>query len=288
MDINEALRFAEKMLLLHTCEGSNARREAEELLAFSLGIDKTALVTGTKHEMSRKEQEELTELLSRRLDHEPLARILGKGAFMGRDFMIDRHTLVPRPATEIIVEQAISAADPESELTVLDIGTGSGCIAISMASALPNAQVMATDISQEALEVATRNALAHHVSDRVDFFEGNLLSPLPQLSPLSPLLIMANLPYIPSDQIYYLSPCVTAGEPLTALDGGPDGLVLYRRMLDQLDERIRSDGATFYMELLPGQIEKMKEEIKSRFPEAKFSEIRPGDDMDPIGLKAEI
>ncbi len=288
MDVRQATEFAEKILGLHTCEGSDPVREAQELLAFSLDTDRSALLREPDRVLNGREESRLSEALSRRMEHEPLARIFGSARFLGRDFSVDRYTLIPRPATEILVERAIEAVRNEDDLTAVDVGTGSGCVAVSLALVLPETRVIATDASPEALEAARRNALAHHVADRIEFLQGDLLSPLPPLSPLSPLLVLANLPYIPTDRIYYLSPCVTIGDPIAALDGGPDGLSLYRRLLDQLSGSVGHGRLLLFFELLPGQLDTMKEEITGKFPAAKISEIWPGTDAEPIGLAADI
>jgi len=324
MNLAQALDSAIRTLRLHTCEGSEPEREAEELLAFSLGADRSEILRRPERKLTGAEETRFTDCVARRLDHEPMARIFGKARFLDRDFVIDRHVLVPRPATEIIVSRAIEACSEMDRPTVIDVGTGSGCAAISLALALPDSQVYATDISTEALETASRNALAHHVADRIDFLLGDLLSnfqlphpnPLPHggrgrkgddlLSPAlalnpapsgagrspseasgsgSPLCIFANLPYIPTDSIYYLSPCVTAGEPLLALDGGTDGLALYRKLLDHLIEIDGERELTLFFELLPGQVAAAKQEIGKRFPRAEISEIRPGEKAEVIGLE---
>lgn len=286
MDLKQAQEFAERILRLHTCEGSDPAREAEELLAFSLGVGRADLLREPERKLNGSEEARLAEIVARRIDHEPMARIFGKASFLGRDFAVDRNVLVPRPATEIIVGRAIEACSAMDEPTVIDVGTGSGCAAISFALGLPRASVIATDISPEALEVARRNALTHRVADRIDFLLSDLLSDSQALKLSdSPLIIFANLPYIPTDSVYYLSPCVTAGEPMLALDGGPDGLVLYRRLLDQLAESAGDKEMMMFFELLPGQITKMKDEIKKRFPDAEISEIRPGGENEAIGLE---
>ncbi|MEA3248985.1 MAG: HemK/PrmC family methyltransferase [Patescibacteria group bacterium] len=285
MNLKQALDFATRILRLHTCEGSDAEREAEELLAFSTGIGRSDILSDQTRVLSDREEVRLAEILSRRLEHEPMARIFGTAHFLGRDFVLDRNVLIPRPTTEIIVGQAIEACGRLDKPTVIDVGTGSGCIAISMALALPNSQIIAIDVSRQALEAAGRNALAHRVADRIEFTLGDLLSGLqPPASSLS-LVIIANLPYIPTDQMYYLSPCVTIGDPLLALDGGPDGLALYTKLLDQIAGLDTKQEILLYFELLPGQITTMKQEIKKRFPEAEISEIKASEDAEVIGLE---
>jgi release factor glutamine methyltransferase len=156
MNVRQALEHAKRILELHTCEGSDAKREAEELLAFSLGMDRSGLLSGNGRELAGPEQARLAEVLSRRLEHEPMARILGAADFLGHNFLLDRSTLVPRPATEIIVSKAIERIGTLKKVMVLDVGTGSGCIAVSIALELPGAEVVAIDISPEALETASR------------------------------------------------------------------------------------------------------------------------------------
>ncbi|MGB9640707.1 MAG: peptide chain release factor N(5)-glutamine methyltransferase [Anaerolineales bacterium] len=165
----------------------------------------------------------------------PLPYVLGEWEFYGNRFIVTPDVLIPRPETELLVEKALEWINsyPETKL-VVDIGTGSGCIAISLALANPNIQVIATDISIKALKIAQQNIHFHHVEERVFLLQADLHPALYQKVDL----ICANLPYIPKQDLLSLK--VAEKEPLIALDGGENGLILYRRLLTQLAERAES------------------------------------------------
>jgi release factor glutamine methyltransferase len=177
---------------------------------------------------------------------EPLPYILGQWEFFGMDFLLTPDVLIPRPETEMIVEHAIAWLDERThgenekrELRVIDVGTGSGCIAISLAVNRPSISITATDLSHAALEVARRNAAKHHVSDWIDFQEADLFPDRGSSRLYS--LIISNPPYIPSS-ILKDNPSLSR-EPALALDGGPDGLVTSRRILNAGSSRLARGGA---------------------------------------------
>ncbi|MBI2022555.1 peptide chain release factor N(5)-glutamine methyltransferase [Candidatus Daviesbacteria bacterium] len=143
-------------------------------------------------------------------------------------FKLTPDVLIPRPETELLVDEVIKIKPN----TILDIGTGSGCVAISIAKNLPNAKIIATDISPKALGVAKSNAKFHHVEDKIIFLEADLLPDFKQ----SPDVIVTNLPYIPTARLMYIDPMVTEFEPRVALDGGQDGFELYRKLFQQISE----------------------------------------------------
>jgi release factor glutamine methyltransferase len=185
------------------------------------------------------------EAFARRLEGgEPLPYLLGEWEFFGLPFYVTPDVLIPRPETELLVEHAIAWLRNKSniegrKLNVADIGTGSGCIAISLAVNVPEIRVTAADISPAALEVARRNAARHKVSDRITFLEADLF-PDPLLSH-SYSLIVANLPYIPTETLHNLP--VFGREPTLALDGGADGLALIRRLLAESPAALAPGGA---------------------------------------------
>lgn len=229
----------------HTCVGADAERETRELVDF-LGSDPAAL----------------QDAVERRLKHEPLGYILGWSPFMGRRFAVTPDVLIPRPATEIIVDQMIETWRDQA-VDILEVGTGSGAVAISLALALPQAKVTATDISEPALAIAKQNAADHQATDRVNFIQADLLKSSQLPAPSSQLIVFANLPYIPSTQMAELTPDVRDYEPTGALDGGPDGLDLYRRLFDQLNDYSVAVVA-IYLEALPEQLEPLAAEAQSR------------------------
>ncbi len=168
--------------------------------------------------------------MERRLRHEPLQHITGSAGFYGRDFTVDHRVLIPRPETEILVERVISQlAGANRPLRLLEVGTGSGIIAITLAREIGYAVLDAVDISAEALEVARANVRLHEVEDRVNLIQGDLGTSFGRVYDAA----VANLPYIPATDAAYLQPEVRLWEPALALDGGPDGLTHVRRLFAQ-------------------------------------------------------
>ncbi|MEK7777475.1 MAG: peptide chain release factor N(5)-glutamine methyltransferase [Chloroflexota bacterium] len=227
--------------------------ETELLLGFALGMERSMLYTSLEEAVPEGSQQTLESLVQRRLHREPLAYILGKKEFFGLEFQVCPGVFIPRPETETLVEQAVllvKARFPGGKLLLADIGTGSGALAVSLAKALPCASLYATDISETALAVARANAAAHGVQDRVTFLQGDLMEPLP--GPVD--VVVANLPYVRRENIAWLEPEISRFEPVEALDGGPDGLDLVRRLLRHGPHHIRADGAIL-LELDPEEME---------------------------------
>jgi release factor glutamine methyltransferase len=245
----------------------DASVEAELLLGHVLEMSKTQLYTEPERDLTSAETEHLCHLVRRRLDHEPAAYILGHWEFYGIDFHIDYHTFIPRPETELLVEKAVELAYRIShtgkQITIADVGTGCGAIAISLALALPQAKIYATDISASALQVAEINCWRHGVNSQVELLQGNLLEPLPQ--PVD--MIVANLPYIKSCEFKDLGPEIVNFEPTIALVGGKDGLDKIQQMLEQMPVKLNY-GTCFLLEIGQGQGEMVTSLIKSYFPQA--------------------
>jgi release factor glutamine methyltransferase len=195
------------------------------------------------------------------------ARTIRRGTkdFFGLEFQVSRHTLIPRAVTETLVATCLEFARERGPLplTIADVGTGAGVIAVSLAVHLPEARVYALEASAEALEVARSNAQSHGVDDRITFLQGDLLSPLP--APVD--LIAANPPYIRSDVLPNLPRAVRAYEPMLALDGGPDGLGLIRRIIAAAPGRLNPYGA-FFMEINLGQSDAVRTLCRVAFPKA--------------------
>ena len=225
---------------LEAAELDDAAIESTLLLCHILGISETELYCEPEKTLTPSEIKKLKLLTNRRLHHEPLAYIVGHCQFYGHDFRLSRHTFIPRPETELLVEEAISFAHrrPENQLTLADIGTGSGAIAISLALSLPESRIYATEISAPALKIARINCRQHRISRRVILLQGNLLEPLPE--PVN--VIIANLPYVKNDELEKLDPEITNFEPRIALAGGEDGLDMVRRLLTQVPGKLRPNG----------------------------------------------
>ncbi|MGE0703442.1 MAG: peptide chain release factor N(5)-glutamine methyltransferase [Vicinamibacterales bacterium] len=178
--------------------------------------------------------------VARRTAREPLAYIVGEREFWNLTFEVSRATLIPRPETETLVEAVLELfPDPQRPLSAVDVGTGTGCLAVAIARERPGASVLATDTSREALEVARRNAARHEVSDRVTFVEADLLGERKALLDL----IVSNPPYVPEWDRVELQPEVRDYEPAAALFGGPDGLAVIRRLVAEAPRRLRANGA---------------------------------------------
>ncbi|HPH97034.1 MAG TPA: peptide chain release factor N(5)-glutamine methyltransferase [Anaerolineaceae bacterium] len=223
--------------------------EAQVLLAHVLDCSRTRLLAHPETELSAAQSAHLNALAARRLAGEPLPYLIGRWEFYGNTFTVTPAVLIPRPETELLVETALAwlQAHP-GRRRAADVGSGSGCIAITLALHCADLRLAAVDRSAAALAVAQQNACQHGVAQRVAFFQGDLLAAA--AGPLD--LVCANLPYIPSQTVDGLP--VTRFEPRLALDGGADGLDLIRRLLAQLASRLAPGGlALFEIEAGQGQ-----------------------------------
>lgn len=211
------------------------RLEAEVLLAHVLHTSRAWLLAHLDHPLDPNQLTNYQTMLARRASGYPLPYLTGHVEFYGLDFEVTPDVLIPRPETETLVELALA----RRPATVIDVGTGCGCIAIALAVRLPQATVYATDVSPAALAVARRNADRHHVADRVHFLAGDLLAPC--AGPVD--LVVSNPPYVAEHEFAALPLSVREHEPRLALDGGPDGLAVIRRLLAQAPTRLKPGGA---------------------------------------------
>ncbi|HYB99681.1 MAG TPA: peptide chain release factor N(5)-glutamine methyltransferase [Candidatus Limnocylindrales bacterium] len=203
------------------------RLDSELLLASVLGMTRVQLYTSFERPLSREEVDAYRALVRRRAAREPVAYILGRREFWSLEIEVDRRVLVPRPETELLVEQALQilrarVAAGADAVRVADVGTGSGAIAVAIAKEIPQASVVATDRSEAALEVAPRNACRHGVEGRIEWVSGDLLTALSGRGAFD--LIVANPPYIRSGEVAALPPEVRDWEPRMALVAGEDGM----------------------------------------------------------------
>lgn len=211
----------------------NPRLQAELLLAHALQMPRMKLYLNFERPVSASELKLLRDWVARRGRREPLQQIVGSTSFCGFEISVNRQVLVPRPETELLAKQgweflnSLVAAGIEAP-TALDLGTGSGCLAVALAVRCPRAVVWAADASAEALAVAQANATRHGVADRVRFVQSDLFCGLPPGQSFD--LIVSNPPYVPTAEIATLTPEVRDFEPRNALDGGPDGLEYFRRI----------------------------------------------------------
>jgi release factor glutamine methyltransferase len=228
------------------------RYEALLLLSHVTGKDKTEILFNEASPLPEAKHRAFFNGLTRRQGGEPLQYILGQWDFYGLTFNVDKRALIPRQETELLVEETlkfakkITRADTNSPLRLLDVCTGSGCIAVTLAVLLgADAAVTATDISQDALELAKKNATLHGVAERIHFIQSDLMQEQLRTSGELFDIIVSNPPYIPSGDIAALQTEVRDFEPRLALDGGDDGLELYRRLLPQAYQLLRPNGGLF-------------------------------------------
>lgn len=223
-----------------------ARLSAELLLAHALGCSRMQLYTQYDRVPAESQLANFREHVKQRAEHMPVAYLIGKAWFFSLELHVNHDVLIPRPDTETLVEHVIQRVrnTPGWETPgVLDLCTGSGCIAIALAKNIAAAHIVATDISAAALKVATQNAEKIGVKDRVDFLEGDLFGALASLAPPRQFeVIISNPPYIASADIEKLEPTVRDHEPRLALDGGPDGLDFHRRILAGAREWLKPGG----------------------------------------------
>ncbi len=245
MTIREALVEASSFLTNQGVE--DGRADAELLMQHILGWDRSRLLLELRELFPGKYAEEWSEQIRRRGAGEPVQYMLGEQEFYGLPFEVNAAVLIPRPETELLVEAVMKRGrelwpsnfahpDNHSEAKgplVVDIGTGSGAISVSLAVFNPNWRLAACDLSPRAIEVAIRNAEKNGVADRVTFYQGDLLEPTIKQE-LSIDILVSNPPYIPSSDIPGLQREVREHEPMLALDGGEDGLYCYRTMLEQM------------------------------------------------------
>jgi release factor glutamine methyltransferase len=206
--------------------------DASVLLAHIVDKPRTWVLAHPEFTLTAEQQKQLNESLARLESGEPFPYVLGHWEFFGLDFLVTPDVLIPRPETEMLVEKAIAwLQESPVRRTVADIGTGSGVIAVSLAANIPDARILATDISTKALAIAKRNAQKMDVADRIDFVQCDLLPATAERLAMEEHLdlICANLPYIPTETLYTLP--IYGHEPTVALDGGVDGLDLIHRLL---------------------------------------------------------
>jgi len=228
---NTVLELLNKSSQYLAAKGSHSPRlDAEVLLAEVLGCTRIQLYVGFDKGLSRSEVDSYREAVMRRGRREPVAYITGRKEFMGRDFTVARGVLVPRPETELLAERAIEALSGLDGADAAEICCGTGATGITVALDAPVTRMLLSDISDDALAVALDNVRRHGLEGKVEVLKGDLFAALPEDLKGELDLVMANPPYIRSDEIEALEPEVSKHEPRVALDGGSDGLGFYRRI----------------------------------------------------------
>jgi release factor glutamine methyltransferase len=222
----------------------NPRGNAEILLEEILNLEKTELYLNSEEFLPQKKFPLFKKFVERRAQHFPLQYILGKSDFMGLEFMVNEKVMIPRPETEILVEKILEEVHQRASgyqpLTIVDLGTGCGNIAIGLAKNIPRCRVYALDISREALKVARKNARRHNLNGEIIFLEGDLFNPFRRLKREADIIV-SNPPYIASDDFERLPPEVKF-EPRLALDGGEGGLDFYERIITRAPRCLKKGG----------------------------------------------
>lgn len=262
-----------------TMQFREARLQAEILLAHALGISRAQVLARLNEKVAPDLAAQYAANVARRAQHEPLAYILGHQEFYGLDFLVDRRVLIPRHETEMLVLLALERNQhvPHGLPLIVDVGTGSGAIALALAHRLSQARIFATDISQDALAVAEMNALQLNVQVRVNILQSDLITRVEE--PFD--ILVANLPYIPSVRYKTLPREIRDYEPRIALDGGDDGLAVMRRMLAQMQARAKR-GAVAFLEISEEQGAGAVELVKRQFPRAPVRLYQDPEGLDRV------
>jgi len=242
MKIADALRRAAEFLK----ENADARRDAALLLGFVLNRERAFLIANDDRDLSDEEIERFFELIERRALGEPIQYIIGRQEFFGLEFEVNEDVLIPRPETEILVEAAIEILREKENPYFCDVGTGSGCIPISILANLENAKAVAVDISSDALAIARKNAEKHQVAEKIEFYESDVFAVFSNLKSKiqNPKfdLIVSNPPYIPNKDLPDLPREVRENEPHIALFGGDAGTEIVARLLADAPKYLENDG----------------------------------------------
>lgn len=229
-NLSDALHGA--IAALQSAGIAEAATDARILTAATLGLDRVALLTAGERVLTVEETARVTDAITRRAQHEPVARILGRREFWGLNFSLNAATLVPRPDSETLIEAALALfPDKQAPLRILDLGTGSGCLLLALLHEFPNATGLGVDCAAEAVKQATDNAASLGLTARAGFTVADWNAPEFMRVVTPPYdLIISNPPYIPSAVIPTLDADVRDHDPAAALDGGADGLAAYRRL----------------------------------------------------------
>ena len=224
--------------------------DVEWLIADLLSCNRSEIPLHAQTDLTAEDQDLFSRRVERRTRREPLQHILGTANFLGYDFQVSAEVLIPRPETEVLVELALEFLVNLPNPSVFDLGTGSGCIALSLAKRCPKASIIGTDVSREALALARANAVSLGILDQVEFRHADGLAVFAKGKQVD--LILSNPPYVPTANIDTLEPEVRDHDPRLALDGGPDGMQFYRLLADEGQSHLKS-GAKLMAEFGDGQ-----------------------------------
>jgi release factor glutamine methyltransferase len=266
--LGDALRWGVRLLTARGIE--SPRLDVEVLLAHLLQVERPQLLIRRDECLSTAQIEAFTELMQRRAQHEPVAYLIGQRPFYDVTLQVTPDVLIPRHATEHLVDEALAwAAGRDGPLRLVDVGTGSGALALTLARRLPEAQVWAVDISLSALRVARENLRRYGLEQRVCLVQGDLLAPLGAALDL----IVSNLPYIDADRMPELEPNVGRYEPHLALDGGAGGIEIIARLVPQLATHLARPGLAL-LEMDPQQVAPVQALARRTLPDARMRVIR--------------
>lgn len=272
--LHASLADARETLIGAGIHREEAVLDAEVLARHVLDCDRATLLTRARDPLPSAFDRLYRALIARRVAREPVAYIVGHREFRGLEFDVSPAVLIPRPETELIIEEALASL-PRRDVVrhIIDVGTGSGCLAVTLAVEFPPAQVTATDTSHEALEVAYRNAIRHNVTGRIAFVQGDLLQDV--AGPAD--LIVSNPPYVPAGDAATLQPEVARYEPSSALYGGDDGLDVILRLFGSARQHL-ADGGWLIVEFGFGQEAAVREAAR----EAGWNVARMRSDLQGI------
>ena len=270
MTIREVIQFG-----VETLRGSSPtpQLDIELLLGYILEKDKEYLFTHPENKITKALLGKFKKILEKRRKGVPIAHLTHLQEFFGINFYVDQDVLIPRPETEEVVEDAVSASKELNTNLFLDVGTGSGCIAIAIASILPDSQVIALEISKKAVRVAKKNIKKQKLEKQIKLLRSDLFSKLPKKYISSPKIIVANLPYIGTNTNNFVSNEVKTYEPAEALFGGEDGLDCYRDLMQQIIDKKLFFQAMFF-EIGFSQTEVIEQEVLKFFPQAKVEILK--------------
>ncbi len=265
--IGALVAWARRMLSQAGVENSD--QEALWLVAHALGLESHQLASKAEQPVADERRARAESLVSRRATREPLQYVLGTQEFCGLEFHVSPAVLIPRPESELLVQEVLRWGGSDKEAVIVDVGTGSGCVAVTLATILEGARIIAIDRSAEALAVARRNAERHAVGDRIEWMKGDLLSPLRERGMTGTVhAIVSNPPYIAEGDWAGLQPEVRGFEPGAALVAGPKGTEFHERLLRESGEFL-VPGGFLVMELGQGQLpvlRQMAEQVGSYMP----------------------
>lgn len=254
---------------------AEARREAASLMQIAIDRPRSFIIAHPEYVPDGAESNRFSELVKRRCGHEPFHHLTGKKEFFGLDFIVSPDVLIPRPETEMLVEQAIEVLKNLPQPRFCEVGVGSGCISVSILHNLGRATATGLEISPEAIAVATENSSLHRVNDRFDIFPSDVFAALGRAEKFD--LVVSNPPYIPAADVLGLQPEVRDHEPLNALTDGADGLSIIRRLVDESPDHLKP-GGTLMFEFGFGQ----SDAVRAMFPPKIWRDVSISDDLQGI------